>query len=79
MTLTPVESLPKRVANSRNDVEKLLQEFVDSGMKIARVDYYASEYKSSSTLYSSLHFAIGRQNAKVKVHMRNRQVYLIKL
>lgn len=79
MTLTPVESLPKRTINGRNEVEKLLKDFVGSGMKIARIDYYTSEYRSVNTLYSSVFYAIKRIKAPVRVHMRNRQVYLIRL
>ena len=79
MTLTPVKSLPKRSIHGRNDVEKLLKEFVDSGTEIARIDYYADEYRSTESLYLSMRQAIERTQALVRVHMRNRQVYLIRL
>ena len=79
MTLTPVQSLPKRSQYSKNDLEKLVKEFVDSGIQIARIDYYASECKSENTLYAGIKHAVTRLDAKVKVQMRNRQVYLVKL
>lgn len=79
MTLTPVESLPKRAVYGRNDIEKLIKEFVNSGVKIARIDYRAYEYKSSNALYSGVYNAIARLEVPVKVRMRNLQVYLIRL
>ena len=79
MTLTPVKTLPKRAVCSKNDIEKLLQDFVSSCMKIARVDYSNIEYESSTTLRTSLYYAIERSNVPVRVCIRNHQVYLIKL
>ena len=79
MTLVPVESLPKRTIHGRNDVEKLVKDFVDSGMKIARIDYYAREYKCIDSLYVSVRYAIERLGISVKVCMRNKQAYLIRL
>ena len=79
MTLTPVNSLPKKAAYGKNDLEKLVKEFVDSGIKIARVDYCTSEYKSFNSLYTGIRFAVKRLDAKVNVRIRNHQVYLIRL
>ena len=78
MTLTPVQSLPKRNNHCKNKVEQMLKDFVSSDMTIARVDYHASEYKNIYTLYSTIHHAIKRLKLRIRVVARNQQVYLLK-
>ena len=78
MTLTPVKSLPKRTTFGYNDLEKVLKEFVSSGMTIARIDYRPDEYRSHDVLYSGVHVTIKRLGLTVKVCMRNGEVYLMR-
>ena len=79
MTLTPVKSLPKKTCFGKNNVRKILEDFVSSDMVIARVDYHAGEYKNSYTLYSTIHKAIKLKELPIRICMRNQQVYLIKM
>lgn len=68
-----------RLKNRNHCIIKLLDEFIKSNMDVAMVAYGADEYKGPQSLYSSIRNAIRRNGMKVKVCVRGRNVFLVKL
>lgn len=75
MTLTPVESLPKKENRGfRHDLQTLVKEFMNGDARIAKIDGYVFTY----SLYNGLRAAVQRSGYPVRVHMRGNDVYLVK-
>lgn len=77
MKIIEVEEIPKRLKKpSSKQARELLSKFVDSGMKKARVFWYADEYESNFGCYASLrqHAAAGK--LPVKLRMVEGDVYI---
>jgi len=75
MTIVPSE-LPERVyrGNRPSAFRDVLDKFVSSGFRTARVDGYGAKPNSAATSFRS---TISRWNYPVKVSVFNGQVYLI--
>lgn len=75
MRFTEVNEVPKKAAYHK--LKDDLERFVQSGVKIARVDLHEGEYKSATVATHCLHAAIKRHHfAGIKVFQRGDNVYL---
>lgn len=77
MKIIEVEEIPKRLKKpSSKQARELLEYFLSSGMKKARVFWYDDEYSSNYGCYASLrqHAAAGK--LPVKLRMVEGEVYL---
>ena len=76
MRFTKVNEVPK-VRRSQHKLKDDLERFIASGLKIARIDFHADEYKSASVAVSCLSIAIKRHGFNgIKVFRRGNDVYL---
>lgn len=63
----------------RRQINKLLDEFMDGDMKIAKVDYDILDYTQPSTLYNHLRIMVRKRHiGNVYVALRFAEVYLVK-
>lgn len=75
MRFTKVDEVPKSRTN--HTLKDDLERFVQSGLKIARVDFYEGEYKSARIAAGVLKIAIKKHGFNgIKVFQRGDNVYL---
>lgn len=75
MRFTYVEEVPNKRAY--NNLKDELERFVQSGLKVARVDFHEGEYKDSHSAANCLRQAIKRHLYNgIMVFERNGNVYL---
>ena len=75
MRFTYVEEVPNK--RDYNNLKDELERFVQSGLKVARVDFQEGEYKDSRSAANCLRQAIKRHLYNgIKVLERNGNVYL---
>lgn len=55
---------------------KIIQEFIESGAKIAAVDNWENKYSEINYAYRNIRYAIKKQSAPVKVFLRIGRLYL---
>ena len=78
MNLVPVDDVPERRAD-RHNLQNFIEEFVNSGAKIVRIDLSEHDYKSYKVCASCMHTAVKRSKHLIKVLIREGNVYLKKL
>ena len=78
MKLVAVDVLPKK-RTSKKDLQRILEYFVSSEEKVARVDFTENEYKSVRSCQASLQKAAKISNLPVKVFSRDGNVYLLNI
>lgn len=80
MKLTPVECLPRRCQDAcrHKDRLKILDDFLESGALVARVDLEKGDYCTTRDCATSLRDAIHTYEYPINVAMRNGDVYLVK-
>ena len=75
MRFTEVTEVPKK--RTYHKLKDELERFVQSGAKIARIDFYEGEYKSAVVAANCLRIAVVRHGFNgIKVHQRGDNVYL---
>lgn len=75
MRFTKVDEVPKSRTNHK--LKDDLERFVQSGVKIARVDFYEGEYKSARVAVGVLRTAIKKHGYNgITVFQRGDNVYL---
>lgn len=77
MKLIPVESVPKRRA--RHHLQDLIEEFVNGDAEIVRIDFNDHDYKSSKVCRSCLGVAAKQSGYRIKVSIRDGEVFLSKI
>lgn len=78
MKLTYVEKLPEMKCKPKK-LQKLIEEFCESGREVAKIDFTEHEYKSPEVCYSCIWTAIKRSKRPVVIHIRKGEVYLTKI
>lgn len=81
LKLIEVNKLPDKMTlkEKRREINKLLDEFLDGDMKIARVDYDILDYTQPVCLYNQLRVALRHRHiGNVYVALRVAEVYLVK-
>ena len=78
MKLTFVEKLPDR-ARGYKHLQELIDDFCNNDAKVVKVEFTSQEYVSAESCYNAWHKAIKRSKRPVKVTMRNKEVYLVKI
>ena len=81
LKLIEVSELPDKMTlkERRRQINKLLDEFLDGDMKIARVDYDILDYTQPACLYNHLRDAVRHRHiGNVYVALRFAEVYLVK-
>lgn len=77
VTITEVDKLPKMRRN--NQLQRIVEEFVNSEAKIVKLNYTSSDYISPSSFRAAMSVAVARSRYKsIKVRTCNYEVYLIK-
>ena len=75
MRFTKVDEVPKSRTNHK--LKDDLERFVQSGVKIARVDFYEGEYKSARVAVQVLRVAVKKHGfTGITVFQRGDNVYL---
>lgn len=75
MKFTQVEKIPNK--GRRNGLQQFLQEFYDSKIEFAKVEFKENEYVNSDSCCSSLQAAIKRSCLPIKVISINKEIFLI--
>lgn len=75
---TYVDKLPEK-RRSKHYLQRLIEDFVESGQEIARIDYTEHDYKSLSVCYGCIKRAAITSKRPVKVVQRDGEVYLTKI
>lgn len=81
LKLVEVNELPKKMTlkEKRRQINKLLDEFMDGSMRVARVDYDILDYTQPVCLYNHLREMVRRRHiGNVYVALRFAEVYLVK-
>lgn len=78
MKLVKVKDIPKRVYVT-HDLQAMINEFVNSDHRYAKVDIGDNEYTSPTSCSESLRHAIKRSGHSLKVHCIKGIVYLEKI
>ena len=80
MKFVKVDKLPEQshVYTPTYRVEARITEFMNMNIKIARVDYNESDYRSIKTAYSGFKNACKRYVAPIDVKVVNNELYLIR-
>lgn len=60
-------------------LQDMIEEFVNSDIKIVKVDFDERDYKSLKTCDNSFRVAVKRSGHRVKVMQRNGELYLKKV
>ena len=76
MKFVQVEKLPK--SRKRYRLSVYLDEFMDSNIRIAKVDLSSEHYKDVRSAYSSLHKSANNFGYPIKVMLINNEVYLVR-
>lgn len=77
MKIIEVKEIPKRLHKpSSKQAKELLEHFVESGIKRARVFWYDDEYSSNYGCYASLRQHASINKLPVKLRMVEGDVYL---
>ena len=76
MKLEPVDQIPEK--RSYHNLQKLIEDFVNSPYEAARVNFTKDDYRSATHTCSSLGGAIKRSGYKIKAFKRGDEVYLAK-
>mgnify|MGYP003571255512 CR=1 FL=1 len=77
MKIIEVKEIPKRLRKQNTrQAKELLEHFVESGMKKARVFWYDDEYESNYGCYASLRQHATINKLPVKLRMVEGDVYL---
>lgn len=75
--LKPVSQIPKVKRKKRSIYKKIIREFMASGLNYAEVKNIG---KNPQTIYAMLTLQLKRENIRtIRVHMRNKRVYLEKV
>lgn len=77
MKFTPVDEIPVR--RPQKQTAKFIEDFVNKGVAIAKVDYTEKDYASAESCAGSLRRSAKRLNRKVTTAIRGNDVYLINL
>lgn len=77
MKLVFVEELPEK-RRSKHRLQILIEEFANGENEVARIDLDEHDYKSPRVCYSCMLTAVKRSARRVKVRMRDNDVYLVK-
>lgn len=77
MKLIPVDFIPP-AKRAYCKLQNLIEEFMKSQSEIVKVDFELTEYKNSSSCYTSLKKAVERSGYGVKVFKREDKIYLAK-
>lgn len=57
---------------------KLTEEFVKSSHQMVRIDLDEDDYKTPKVAYHCMQIAVKRSKCRVKVKLRDNEVYLVK-
>lgn len=77
MKLIPVNEIPRR--RGRHHLQDLIKEFVESDVKIVKIDFNDHDYKSSKVCRSCLGVAAKKSGHPIKVSLREGEVFLSKI
>lgn len=75
MKFKKVERIPRK--GMHNGLQQFLQEFYDSKIEFAKVEFKENEYVNSDSCCSSLRAAIKRSCLPIKVISINKEIFLI--
>lgn len=78
MKLIAVENLPK-IKNPKHRLQKMIEDFVESGCEVAKIDLTEHDYKTPLVGYKCIYVAARNSKRPVKVHYRDGEVYLTKI
>ena len=78
MKFVEVNEIPME-KRGRHPLQDMIEEFVNSGIKIVKVDFDKRDYKSLKTCDNSFRVAVKRLGHRVKVMQRNGELYLKKV
>lgn len=81
LKLIEVNELPDKMTTKerRGQINKILDQFIEGDMKIAKVDYDILDYTQPITLYNHLRIMVGKRHiGNVYVALRFAEVYLVK-
>lgn len=81
LRLVEVPELPEKMTlkERRRRINKILDEFTNSNMRVARVDYDILDYTQPFTLYNHLREMVKKRHiGNVYVALRFAEVYLVK-
>lgn len=78
MKFVKVNDIPK---NERgwHSLQDMIEQFVNSDIKIVKVDFDEHDYKSLKSCDNSMRVAVKRSGHRVKVVQRNGELYLKKV
>lgn len=80
MILKAVESVPQEKRRSKHKLLDFIEEFENSKLKVAKVDFNDTDYKKPLYCYKSLYNAVRYYKRKgIKVYLRGEEVYLKKV
>lgn len=75
MRFTKVDEVPKKKAYHK--LKDDLERFMQSGVKIAKIDFHEGEYKSATVAANVMRVAVKRHGINgIKVFLRGDNVYL---
>jgi hypothetical protein len=81
LKLIEVNELPDKMKTKerRGQINKILDQFIEGDMKIAKVDYDILDYTQPLTLYNHLRIMVRKRHiGNVYVALRFAEVYLVK-
>lgn len=85
MRFIPVDGLPIRIneackmrRSAAHYYDAELDEFMQSGIRVAKVEFDPYEFKSAQTAYGSLNQAIKRSGLPINSFLRGGEVYLMR-
>lgn len=76
MKMTPVDRLPER--RQRHDLQDFIEQFIEGPDEVVRIDFTDQDYKTALVCYRCLHAAGKRSQHPISVHIRGKEVYLVK-
>ena len=76
MKIVPVDQVPKK--RGYHKLQDMLEEFVKSPYDVVKIQIKEGEYKNAKACCTSLYGAVKRSGYKVKIYMRDNEIYLAK-
>lgn len=76
MKMEPVDRLPER--RQRHDLRDFIEQFIEGPDEVVRIDFTDQDYKTAQVCYHCLHAAGKRSRHPMSVHIRGKEVYLVK-
>lgn len=76
MKMVPTDCLPER--RYRHDLQDFIEQFVDGPDEVVRIDFTDQDYKTAQVCYKCLYNAGKRSRRPMSVHIRGKEVYLVK-